>query len=136
MVAGCCLLFISGCALDRSAYVRQDCGPGGTNICIVIIQPDGGETFLPMGDAVVSNLAKQAASAFEVSTGVGAASTAVSGAGKAVTAIEAAKAAKPNAAARGGSLATRKMTCSASAKASSTPPMPSSSQSSSHCWCG
>ncbi len=44
IVAVLCLLslFASGCALDRSAYVRQTCGDGGTNICIVVVSSEGG----------------------------------------------------------------------------------------------
>ena len=43
MIGGCCLLFVSGCvALDRSALINQKCGPGGTNVCIVVVSSEGG----------------------------------------------------------------------------------------------
>ena len=62
-----------GCACDRAAYVRQSCGEGGTNVCIVVIMPEGGATILPMGDSAI----KAAVDAYLTGTGIGAAGGAV-----------------------------------------------------------
>ena len=43
---------LCGCACDRAAYVRQSC-TSGTNICLVVIMPEGGAAVLPMGDSAI-----------------------------------------------------------------------------------
>jgi len=53
---------LSGCALDRSVYAEQHCGNGGTNVLIVVLQPDGGATvFSGMGTNIVRAAAQGAA---------------------------------------------------------------------------
>lgn len=91
LVALATMLALCGCACDRAAYVRQSCGTGGTNICTVIIMPDGGATVLPMGDSAI----KAAADAAMASSGISAAGAAATGAAKAIGTVEAIKASKP-----------------------------------------
>jgi hypothetical protein len=85
------LALAGGCAADRSAYCSQRCGAGGTNVCYIVISPDGGAVLLPVG----TDALKVAKDAYTASSGIGATTTVADSAGKAVTAIEAAKEAKP-----------------------------------------
>ena len=85
------VLSLTGCASDRAAYVSQKCGDGSTNLCIILIMPEGGATLLPVGDSAI----KAAVDAYLTGSGISTAGSVLNGAGKAIGTVEAIKAAKP-----------------------------------------